>query len=167
MPPWHLVLPYHGTVPPWHLMPPMAHGATVAPPATVQGELRVPNTINFRLFPTLDPFAKAVYYELFLLSHGFRRDTCVISLGKLSQRVLMSPTKGPEYNHLPGTKRTRSKAPAGAWRSLERHHLSGLWFRVLTWLPMPPWQAVPPGPHATLAPVLHCTGCHRSTTCRQ
>jgi hypothetical protein len=71
----------------------LAHDATVAQPATVKGELRVPNTINFRLFPTLDPFAKAVYYELFLLSHGFRRDTCVIGLAKLAQLVLMSPRK--------------------------------------------------------------------------
>jgi hypothetical protein len=65
----------------------------VAQPATVKGELRVPNTINFRLFPTLDPFAKAVYYELFLLSHGFRRDTCVIGLAKLAQLVLISQRK--------------------------------------------------------------------------
>ena len=62
------------------------HGATVASHATlashatharyarVKGELRVPNTINFSLFPALDPFAKAVYYQLFLLSHGFRKD---------------------------------------------------------------------------------------------
>jgi hypothetical protein len=62
---------------------PAWHGATVAPHATlaphatvaryarVKGELRIPNTINFSLFPTLDPFAKAVYYQLFLLSHGF------------------------------------------------------------------------------------------------
>jgi hypothetical protein len=71
----------------------MAQRATVARCATVREELRVPNTINFRLFPTIDPYAKAVYYELFLLSHGFRRDTCVISLGKLSQRILMSPRK--------------------------------------------------------------------------
>src|SRR5438552_2620755 len=47
------------------------HSATVAPPATVErlatvkGELRVPNTINFSLFPTLEPFAKAVYYSSF------------------------------------------------------------------------------------------------------
>jgi hypothetical protein len=52
------------------------HDATVAPNASlapsaavelyaeVKGELRVPNTINFGLFPTLDPFAKAVYYQL-------------------------------------------------------------------------------------------------------
>ncbi len=77
----------------------VAQHATVAAPATVaryamvKGELRVPNTINFSLFPTLDPYAKAVYYQLFLLSHGFRRDTCMVSLAKLSQLVLMSQRK--------------------------------------------------------------------------
>ena len=90
--------PAPGASVPWHraTVAPhatQAHNATVAPNATVRGELRVPNAINFRLFPTLDPYAKTVYYELFLLSHGFRRDTCVVSLGKLSQRVLISPRK--------------------------------------------------------------------------
>src|SRR6266516_4028472 len=81
------------------------HDATEAPAATeaspangarysiVPGELRVPNTINFRLFPTLNPFAKAVYYQLFLLSHGFRKDTCVVGLAKLARSVLMSRRK--------------------------------------------------------------------------
>ncbi len=81
------------------------HGATVAQDARVEldatqaryamvkGELRVPNTINFSVFPTLDPFAKAVYYQLFLLSHGFRKDTCLISLSKLARVVLMSQRK--------------------------------------------------------------------------
>ncbi len=81
------------------------HAATEAPPATVapdanmarlamvKGELRVPNTINFSLFPTLDPFAKAVYYQLYLLSHGFRRDTCIVGLAKLAKSVLMSQRK--------------------------------------------------------------------------
>jgi len=81
------------------------HGATVAPHATlashatvarcarVKGELRVPNTINFSLFPTLDPFAKAVYYQLFLLSHGFKKDTCLINLPTLARLVLMSQRK--------------------------------------------------------------------------
>src|SRR5437763_2196401 len=69
------------------------HGATVERLATVKGELRVPNTINFSLFPTLNPFAKAVYYQLFLLSHGFRRDTCVVGLAKLAKLVLMSQRK--------------------------------------------------------------------------
>ncbi len=73
--------------------------ATVAPDAAVErfamvkGELRVPNTVNYSLFPTLDPFAKAVYYQLFLLSHGFKRDTCIIGLSKLSKSVLMSQRK--------------------------------------------------------------------------
>src|SRR5437867_8971238 len=77
----------------------LAPHATVALPATVErlatvkGELRVPNTINFRLFPTLEPFAKAVYYQLFLLSHGFRRDTCTVGLAKLAKMVLMSQRK--------------------------------------------------------------------------
>ena len=84
---------------------PAWHGATVAPHATlaphatveryarVKGELRVPNTINFSLFPTLDPFAKAVYFQLFLLSHGFRKDTCLVGLPNLSRSVLMSQRK--------------------------------------------------------------------------
>ncbi|PYV31425.1 MAG: hypothetical protein DMG09_25905, partial [Acidobacteria bacterium] len=54
---------------------------------------RVPNTINFRVFPTLNPFAKAVYYQLFLLSHGFQRDRCVVGLVKLARSVLMSLRK--------------------------------------------------------------------------
>src|SRR5206468_2858487 len=37
--------------------------------------------------------AKAVYYQLFLLSHGFRRDTCVVGLAKLAKLVLMSRRK--------------------------------------------------------------------------
>jgi hypothetical protein len=84
---------------------PAWHGATVAPRATlarhatvaryarVKGELRVPNTVNFSLFPTLDPFSKAVYYQLFLLSHGFHSDTCLINLPALAKLVLMSQRK--------------------------------------------------------------------------
>jgi hypothetical protein len=71
----------------------VASGATVARYAEVKGELRVPNTINFSLFPTLDPFAKAVYYQLFLLSHGFKRDRCIVGLAKLATMVLMSLRK--------------------------------------------------------------------------
>ena len=82
----------------WHRAT-VARHATLAPHATVEryaivkGELRVPNTLNFSLFPTLDPFAKAVYYQLFLLSHGFRRETCLVSLAKLAKSVLMSQRK--------------------------------------------------------------------------
>jgi hypothetical protein len=93
----------HATVAPRALA--MAQDATVAPGATVagdatmaqyaivKGELRVPNTINFSLFPTLDPFAKAVYYQLFLLSHGFRRDTCIVGIARLAKSVVMSKRK--------------------------------------------------------------------------
>ena len=86
---------------PWHVAT-EASPATVAPDATpsriamVKGELRVPNTINFSLFPTLDPFAKAVYYQLYLLSHGFRRSTCIVGLAKLAKSVLMSQRKVQE-----------------------------------------------------------------------
>jgi hypothetical protein len=59
----------------------------------VKGELRIPNTINFSLFPTLDPFAKAVYYQLFLKSYGFHSDTCLVSLLALAKSVLMSQRK--------------------------------------------------------------------------
>ena len=87
-----------GRQPAWHDAN-VAAPASVAPDATVEqyaevkGELRVPNSVNFGLFPTLDPFAKAVYYQLFLLSHGFRRDTCIVGLTKLAKSLLMSQRK--------------------------------------------------------------------------
>src|SRR5262245_52620248 len=71
----------------------VASSATVECYAQVKGELRVPNTINFGLFPTLDPFAKAIYYQLYLLAHGFKRETCTIGLTKLARSVLMSQRK--------------------------------------------------------------------------
>jgi hypothetical protein len=83
---------------PWHAAT-VAPAATAAPSATVEsyaevkGELRVPNTISFGLFPTLDPFAKAVYYQLYLLAHGFKREICTIGLAKLAKSVLMSQRK--------------------------------------------------------------------------
>jgi hypothetical protein len=85
LPAWHgaTVVP-HAT---------LARHATVARYARVDGELRIPNTISFRLFPTLDPFAKAVYYQLFLKSYGFRSDTCLVSLPTLAKSVLMSQRK--------------------------------------------------------------------------
>jgi hypothetical protein len=72
----------------WHRAT-VARRTTLAPHATVEryaivkGELRVPNTLNFSLFPTLDPYAKAVYYQLFLhlripgdCCHRFRSHCC-------------------------------------------------------------------------------------------
>jgi len=85
-------------IPAWHRATVAPHAtlarhATVARYARVDGELRIPNTISFRLFPTLDPFAKAVYYQLFLKSYGFRSDTCLVSLPTLAKSVLMSQRK--------------------------------------------------------------------------
>ena len=73
----------------------MARPATVVQLAEVKGERRVPNTISFSLFPTLDPFAKAVYYQLFLLSHGFRRDRCIVCFrGSRKRRRVPSAAGG-------------------------------------------------------------------------
>ncbi|HEX2521240.1 MAG TPA: hypothetical protein VHP35_03880, partial [Terriglobia bacterium] len=71
----------------------MTPDATVEQYAEVKGELRVPNSVNFGLFPALDPFAKAVYYQLFLRSHRFKGDTCIIGLAKLAKVLLMSQRK--------------------------------------------------------------------------
>jgi hypothetical protein len=109
-PPVEKNLAHNATVAPERNSP--WHSATEAPPATVppdatlallatvKGELRVPNTLNFSLFPTLDPFAKAVYYQLYLLSHGFRRDTCVVGLAKLAKSVTRrTPAKINSLNY--------------------------------------------------------------------
>jgi hypothetical protein len=87
-----------GTHPGWHdateaSLTTVASDASVELYAEVKGELRVPNTVSFSLFPTLDPFAKALYYQLLLLSHGFQRDTCIVGLAKLARSVLMSQRK--------------------------------------------------------------------------
>src|SRR5438034_3496086 len=99
--------------------------ATVERPATVKGELRVPNTINFRLFPTLEPFAKAVYYQHFLLSHGFRRDTCVVGLAKLAKSVLMSQRKVQNTITYLETSRAGQADSNGPRRAFERGCLPG------------------------------------------
>ena len=85
-------------IPAWHgaIVAPhatLARHATVARYARVDGNLRIPNTISFRLFPTLDPFAKAVYYQLYLQSYGFNSDTCLVSLPALAKSVRMSQRK--------------------------------------------------------------------------
>ena len=117
-----------------------APGATLAQYAVVKGELRVPNTINFSLFPTLDPFAKAVYYQLFFLSHGFRRDTCLVGLAKLAKFGPHVPAKGPKHNHLSRKARIDKKARIQTWRAVARQSLPG-----------------------TGACRLHGTRCHRGT----
>ena len=50
----------------------------------VKGELRVPNTILDSLLPTLEPAAALLYLRLYRLSHGYRKDTCIVGLQKLA-----------------------------------------------------------------------------------
>jgi hypothetical protein len=84
----------------------VARHATLAPHATVErcaivkGELRVPNTLNFSLFSTLDPFVRAVYYQLFLLSHGVPERHLSGQLGEAGEISSDVPAKGPEHNCL-------------------------------------------------------------------
>ena len=58
--------------------------ATLANLAEVKGELRVPNTIVDSLLPTLEPAAALVYLRLYRLSHGYRKNTCLVGLQKLA-----------------------------------------------------------------------------------
>ncbi len=136
----------------WHRAT-VARHSTLAPHATVEryaivkGELRVPNTLNFSVFPTLDPFARAVYYQLFLLSHGFRRDTCLVSLAKLAKSVLMSQRKVQNtivYLEKRGLSRSSANRPEAT--------STGFRCRVPEWHKMPPWHR---GPLLHLTRIIH------------
>jgi len=48
------------------------------------------NTLVDAILPRLNPFEQAAYLRLYRLSHGHRRDTCVVSYEKLAQRTGMS-----------------------------------------------------------------------------
>jgi hypothetical protein len=61
----------------------VAKMTTVDEMARVKGELRIPNTIMDVLLPTLEPSAAVLYLRLFRLSHGYRKDECVVGLQKL------------------------------------------------------------------------------------
>ena len=50
----------------------------------VKGELRVPNTIFDSLLPTLEPAAALLYLRLYRLSHGYKKETCIVGLQKLA-----------------------------------------------------------------------------------
>ena len=134
---------HHGTVPRWHEHATVASDATVARYAEVKGELRVPNTINFSLFPTLDPFAKAVYYQLFLLSHGFKRDRCLVGLAKLATAVLMSLRKVQDtIAYL--EKRGLIKRLGSALGGTSKGNIYQVMLPAAGMAPVPPWQRVPP-----------------------
>jgi len=50
----------------------------------VKGELRVPNTILDSLLPTLEPAAALLYLRLYRLSHGYKKERCIVGLHKLA-----------------------------------------------------------------------------------
>lgn len=53
----------------------------------VRGELRIPNFILKGLLPVLSNSEFVVYLWLYFLSHGFGKDTCYVSAGKLAESV--------------------------------------------------------------------------------
>jgi DNA-binding Lrp family transcriptional regulator len=57
---------------------------TLAKLTGVKGELRLPNTILDRLLPTLEPAAALLYLRLYRLSHGYKKETCIVGLQKLA-----------------------------------------------------------------------------------
>ncbi len=108
----------------------------------------------------------AVYYQLFLLSHGFKRDTCIIGLAKLAKSLLMSqrkvqdtilylekrrlikrvasilggPSKGNVYQvMLPATVAPDATVSSGA--TVAGHSTQSL---LPTWHVKPRWRHLPP-----------------------
>ncbi len=50
------------------------------------------HAITDHLFPLLDPIEQAIYTQLFRLTHGFSKPTCVISLPRLAERANIGTT---------------------------------------------------------------------------
>ena len=65
--------------------------ATVDTVTEVKGELRISNTIIDSLLPTLEPAAALVYLRLYRLSHGYRKNNCIVGLRKLATATNTSP----------------------------------------------------------------------------
>jgi DNA-binding Lrp family transcriptional regulator len=66
------------------------------PPAVrltpVRGVTAVPNTVLDNLLPQLEPYEQLVYLRLYRLSHGFRNDTCLVSVDRLATACKISPS---------------------------------------------------------------------------
>jgi DNA-binding Lrp family transcriptional regulator len=66
------------------------------PPAVrltpVRGVTAVPNTVLDNLLPQLEPYEQLVYLRLYRLSHGFRTDTCLVSVDRLATACKISPS---------------------------------------------------------------------------
>ena len=68
-------------------------GATPAVTLTpARGVTAVPNAVLDGLLPQLEPFEQLVYLRLYRLSHGFRNETCLIGLDRLSAVCKISPS---------------------------------------------------------------------------
>jgi hypothetical protein len=52
----------------------------------------VPNTVLDNLLPQLEPYEQLVYLRLYRLSHGFRTDTCLVSVDRLATACMISPS---------------------------------------------------------------------------
>ena len=59
---------------------------------SVRGATAVPNTVLDNLLPQLEPYEQLVYLRLYRLSHGFRSDTCLVSLDRLATACKISPS---------------------------------------------------------------------------
>lgn len=57
------------------------------------GYCEIPNYVLDNLYPLLDPIEQVVYQRLFRLSHGFGRDSCEVSLGKLTETTKVKKTR--------------------------------------------------------------------------
>jgi helix-turn-helix protein len=58
----------------------------------VRGVTAVPNSVLDNLLPQLEPYEQLVYLRLYRLSHGFRNDTCLVSLDRLAAACKISPS---------------------------------------------------------------------------
>jgi hypothetical protein len=56
----------------------------------VRGVTAVPNRVLDNLLPQLEPYEQLVYLRLYRLSHGFRTDTCLVSLDRLATACKIS-----------------------------------------------------------------------------
>jgi hypothetical protein len=70
-----------------------AETAPHAETAPVRGHLRVPNEILYNILPTLKPSEAIVLLRLYSLSHGFQKNTCIVSLDKLASGCNLSRTQ--------------------------------------------------------------------------
>jgi hypothetical protein len=55
------------------------------PVIEVRGSTLVPNTVLDCILPQLSPVEQLVYLRLYRLSHGFKNDTCLVSVPKLAK----------------------------------------------------------------------------------